>query len=201
MTIVRLSSKGSSPSVAAPPAPGLPAAVAVGGLPVGLGEVGVGNRPQRRHELVGVLGDTHRHLTAGLRKEVDRTLFESLEGHLRAILGVGTQHEHRCRLLIHDALDGLDTVHPRHLQIHRHRVRLLFGDDLKRLNAVFGLTNNRYPSFIEEIGDQPAHKPGVVDDDRSWFTHRCHPRAAGGGQPARRSSPSTHVGSVRPTLL
>jgi hypothetical protein len=59
--------------------------------------------------------------------DVDRPIFQGLEGALRALLGqAGTDH-HRYRVLRHDLLQEGQAIHARHLDVERDHIRHLLG--------------------------------------------------------------------------
>ena len=110
------------------------------------------------------------------------------------------EHEHGSGLFVHDPLDGLDTTHARHLEVHRDRVGGFLFDDLERLGSVGGLADHRHPGVVKQIGDQPAHEPRVVDDDCPRLTHPGHPRS-GVSDPDRDTTVTVLVGERCHALL
>ena len=97
---------------------------------------------------------------------------------------VRTDHDNGHAPAPHDFLQGVDAVQPRHFEIERHYVWCELVDLLQGKMAVDRGAHylDRGVAF-ENLGNQPTHQSGIVDDQHAHgsFLHACPPAAAARG--------------------
>jgi hypothetical protein len=114
-------------------------------------------------------------LDPGLVHEVHGPQLQAAQGDLGAFLRLRREEEHRRRAVGHDAPQGLQAVHARHLDVERHHVRPEVEGLLPSVLAVHGRGHDLDVGRVAQHAREGlAHEGGVVDDqDADHFPAAC----------------------------
>ena len=113
----------------------------------------------------GKFVDAQRDRACGLRHEVDGAEPQRFQRRLGALRGQRGHHDDRARALDHDAVETVEAVHLRHVDVERDDVGLEGLQLLQRFQPVARELHLEVGFLAENAPEQLAHQRGIVDDE------------------------------------